>query len=438
MKENIPNLTCLLLSQEKIMAELEDPIGLLWERGLDPCTAQTDGGSWLSLHCVYLLLGQATSHLTSSKVTWRDLLSAVALYEPRIRIKMRIEKFKSELIAHFEKFFVEKVCQFTGFPETGDSCEAGSGGRSEDQEVPGSDTEPTSPLDTSSLHSPPLNPLPSHTGYDPAECTVSSQRFDQLRQDILAAAESLGDQEMFIGDWRLEQTQGEMRLSVNPGYGASRKLSFLQPDFAAVLRYCLVLSHNSVKLTINEKTVDRKVVSSILEKTETEGTLSFLCQLISLRPCFGNFSPELVETASQAMSREDKQDQLSHLAIDNSFVGTSSCGRTYAGTVRHQDCYVLAKDRVSDVCSKCQELSGLTINRSLLSQEEEESTKPGQKSVWKLATTSSDCCSFICPQIQSFNTSLPHAFNGRAQANCIVSHSVQISNDLAVKVSWKM
>lgn len=435
MNVTIPNLTCLL-SQEKILADLEDPIGLLWEKGLDPCTAQLEG-TWLSLHCVYLLLGQATVQLTSSKVTWRDLLSAVALFEPRIRIKMRIEKFKSELIAHFEKFFVEKVCQVSGCLETGDTCEVLSVGRSEDQEVPGSDTEPTSPPE-SSLHSP--DPLPSNSGYDPAECAVTSNRFDQLRRDILAAAESLGDKEMFIGDWRLEQTEGELRMSVNPGYGASRKLSFLQPDFAAVLRYCLVLSlsHNSVKLTINENTVDRKVVNSILEKTETEGTLSFLCQLISLRPCFGNFSPELVETASQAMSREDNQEKLSHLAIDNSFVGTSSCGRTYAGTVRHQDCYVLAKDRVSDVCKKCQELSGLTINRSLLSQEEEESSKPGQKSVWKLATTSSDCCCFICPQIQSFNTSLPHAFNGRAQATCIVSHSVQISNDLAVKVSWKM
>merc|ERR1719266_2451955 len=76
-------------------------------------------------------------------------------------------------------------------------------------------------------------------------------------------------------------------------------------------------------------------------------------------------------------------------------------------------------DRVSDVCRKCQELSRLTINRSLLSQEEEESSKSGQKSVWKLATTSSDCCCFICPQMQSFNTSLPHAFNGRAQSTCL-------------------
>ena len=345
---------------------------------------------------------------------------------------MRIEKFKSELIAHFEKFFVEKVCQFSESPETDESA-----GRCEDQEVPGSDCEPTSPPEPS-LHSPPASSLPSTSGDDPAECAVSGRRFEQLRQDILAAAESLGEEEMFIGDWRLEQAEGDIKMSVRPGYGASRKLSFLQPDFAAVLRYCLVLSHNSVKLTINERTVDSGVVSGILERTETEGTLSFLCQLISLRPCFGNFSPELVETASQAISREDSQEQLSHLAIDNSFVGTSSCGRTYAGTVRHQDCHVLAMDRVSDVCRKCQQLSRLTINRSLLSQEEEESPKPGQKSVWKLATTSSDCCCFLCPQIQSFNTSLPHAFNGRAQASCIVSHSVQISNDLAVKVSWKM
>ena len=92
--------------QDKILDEVEDPLGLLTERGLEPGTGELEG-RWLSLHCVYLLLGQATSQLSASKVTWRDLLSAVALYEPRIRIKMRIEKFKSELIAHLEKFFVE-------------------------------------------------------------------------------------------------------------------------------------------------------------------------------------------------------------------------------------------------------------------------------------------------------------------------------------------
>ena len=194
---NNSNLTCVL-SQEKILSEVEDPIGLLLERGLDPNTAEL-AGSWLSLHCVYLLLGQATAQLSSSKVTWRDLLSAVALYEPRIRIKMRIEKFKSELIAHFEKFFVDKVCQFSECLESGERCcETRSAGRSEDQEVPGSDMEPTSPPDPS-LHSPHLSPLPSSAGYDSAECSVTSQRFDQLRQDILAAAESLGDQR-FIGD----------------------------------------------------------------------------------------------------------------------------------------------------------------------------------------------------------------------------------------------
>ena len=399
------------------MEDLNYPTGELLEKN-----AQLEGG-WLSLDCVYLLLCQAGYQLTDSKVTLPDILSAVALYEPRIRIKIRIEKFKSALIDQFEKFFVEKFCQFS------DSVSNETEWRS----LPSPGVNDSEPSCSRQMNLYPLVPssLPSTPEFD-TEYKVTNHRFDQLRQDILAAAQSLGEEEKFIGDWKLEEVEGDIKLSVKPGYGASKKLSFLKPDFAAILRYCLILSQNSVILTINEKAVDSKVVSDILEKTEKEGTLSFLCQLISLRPCFGNFSPELVETAAQAMSRE--QQELSHVRVDNSFVGTSSCGRTYAGTVRHQDCCVLAIDRVQDICRKCQELSKLTINRSLLSQDIVEKTKAEQKSVWKLATTSSSCCSFICPQIQSFNTSLPHAFNGRAQASCIISHSVQISNDLTVKV----
>ena len=124
--------------------------------------------------------------------------------------------------------------------------------------------------------------------------------------------------------------------------------------------------------------------------------------------------------------------------IDNKFIGTSSCGRTYAGTVRHEECHVLAMDRVSDMCSKCQELANLTINRSVLAQEQAGDKDKGQKSVWQLATTSTDSCSFVCPQIQSFNTSLPHAFDGRAQASCIVSHRVEIANNLNVQVNMTL
>ena len=227
-----------------------------------------------------------------------------------------------------------------------------------------------------------------------------------------------------------------LKLSVKSGYGASRKNSFLHPDFAAILRYCLVLTPSSAFLTINEKHVKSEVIKKILDRTEIEGTLSFLVQMISLRPCFGSFAPELVETVGQALTKEDVPDNLQHVFIDSNFIGSSSCGRTYAGTVRHHDCDVLAMDRVSDVCAHCRQLAGLTINRSLLSQEQgkEMVKEKGQKSVWQLATTSSDACNFVCPQVQSFNSSLPHAFDGRAQASTIVSHRVEISNDLDVQV----
>jgi len=414
-----------LAEKEAVLDWPADMTALLTEKGLDQDSAVVDG-SWLSLHYLYLLLSQASNQLTSSKVTSRDILSAVALYEPRVRIKIGIEKLKSQLIVQLEKLFVEKCSQ---------SSDLGGG---ETDWSPPSQAEQKNFQTSNVEHNPLVWPVSSsadsQTSHSSGKCIISSTKFEELRRDILAAAQTLGEEDMFIGDWKLEQLEGDLKMTVKPGYGASKKISFLKPDFAAILRYCLVLSNNWIKLTINEKIVDSKVVGNIMEKTEKEGTLSFLCQLISLRPCFGNFSPELVETAAQAMSRQDSQKQLSHIRVDNSFVGTSSCGRTYAGTVRHEDCCILAIDRVSDVCRKCQELSKLTINRSLLSQEDDEKTKPGQKSVWKLATTSSDCCCFICPQIQSFNTSLPHAFNGLAQANSVVSHSVQISNNLEVKV----
>ena len=62
--------------------------------------------------------------------------------------------------------------------------------------------------------------------------------------------------------------------------------------------------------------------------------------------------------------------------------------------------------------------------------------KTGQRSVLQLATTSEDGCSFLCPQVQSFNfnTSLPHAFDGSSQATTIVNHRVEISNNLKGRV----
>ena len=58
-----------------------------------------------------------------------------------------------------------------------------------------------------------------------------------------------------------------------------------------------------------------------------------------------------------------------------------------------------------------------------------------QQSVWKVEETSSDGCTFLCPQLQSFNTSLPHQFVNTSQATTIVEHRCHISNNLDATIS---
>ena len=63
-------------------------------------------------------------------------------------------------------------------------------------------------------------------------------------------------------------------------------LGSLTPDYAEIL----TLGSTYCTLTINEHEISR-------DRGENKGTLSF----ISLRPCFGSFSPELVETVSKSL-----------------------------------------------------------------------------------------------------------------------------------------
>jgi len=500
----------------------------LVEREVDIDTAFLPDGedrfAWLSVHALFILMGcgpsvgdgGAESYQT---VAWRDLLSAVALQEPRLRNHMQMDQFKKVLLGKIMTLYIEfldknlesstmvmdsesgiesgtdiglgsvrKIVEVNNM-DTGSSDEIanspihsdtyveepnGAGTdrsnspsienqgiattwSSSDQEVPHSAT--ISPQPPSNLYSPftsnppspsnslvpsPLESLPEETlsSSQPQFPSLTPARYTKLKSDILTAAGGVGG---YIGDWEVCQADRVTKLSVRPGYGASRKGSFLQPDYAAILRYTVILSPGKCNLTINEQEINSKLVSTILERGQKEGTLSFLYQLISLRPCFGSFSPELVETVSQS---QDKSRYLEELYIDSNFIGTSSSGRTYAGTVRSKLCDFLAADRVSDCCSKCKKLDKLTINRSILTQDEEEivekkndkytevtdGVKVGQKSVWQLATTSEDGCSFLCPQVQSFNSSLPHAFDGSEQVTSIVNHRVEISNNLKVQV----
>jgi len=398
---------------------------LLIERGLEPSTALLAGpepGRWVSLPALLVLLTAPRLTDPEPEVAWRDLLSALARQEPRLRQQIITKDFISELVAALVRLFVEqtegKTEQVHDYLELSEDWVARPAA-SPEQEVPHSGApsplSPTSPASPTSLD-----------GWPGVE--LSPARLDTIQRDL----EDCGGN---IGDWEVEQLgPGLVRLAVRPGYGASRKGSFLQPDYAAVLRYCLVIRADAVSLVINEHKIPDCVVEKILARTEQEGTLSFLFQLISLRPCFGSFAPELVETVSQSLEKKDLSANLIDVYIDKNFVGTSSSGRTYAGTVRHKQCELIASEKVSDTCQHCRKLDKLTINRSVLGQAEQGEGRVGHKSVWQLATTSQEGCRFLCPQVQSFNTSLPHAFDGSSQASAIVQHVVKIGSELRVEV----
>ena len=103
------------------------------------------------------------------------------------------------------------------------------------------------------------------------------------------------------------------------------------------------------------------------------------------------------------------------------------------------------------MCTSCSNLQcAVVINRSVLSPKksqrslsDESSTSTSSnssnstqvQSVWKVEESSAEGCTFLCPQLQSYNTSLPHQFVSASQASSVVDHRVQIGNDLSLKVS---
>jgi len=135
-----------------------------------------------------------------------------------------------------------------------------------------------------------------------------------------------------------------------------------------------------------------------------KGMFNLLYSLLILRPCFGAFNPELVETFQKKGEDQFKVKLTNNilcifdlirfeifglkkitsffnetnilsipqdLILDNRFIGSSQTGRTYAGSIRSKDCLVLAQSRVSDTCNNCAKLAKIVINRSVL-------TTPGQ------------------------------------------------------------
>jgi len=447
------------LDAGEALAEFEDPTSALEERGLrrDGCFMQKgeDRLGWISLIALLVLISLETEvgEGREGSVAWRDLLSAVAMQEPRLRQQIAVDSFRHSLLTAVLSLYTKKLARESEpsllLTESSENEASDSDGTSQvralrvlstssDHVVPSASCPP-SPAASLGLHSPIPSCLPSPTG---SSCEVSLEanqpsltmaRYQQMKTDVLNAGGGLGGS---IGDWEVVGSS-PLTLRVRPGYGASRKLSFLRPDFAAILSYNLVLGPQHVSLTINDSSIPSHVLTTLLEREEREGTLSFLYQLISLRPCFGCFSPELVETVRQW---DDETAAAEKVFIDSSFIGSSGSGRTYAGTVRSQDCGLIAFDRVSDCCQPCRQLAKLTINRSLFGEENKGEKKnvkgeqASQKSVWQLATTTEDRCSFVALQLQSFNTSLPHAFNSASQATAVVEHRAEISNSLQVEV----
>merc|ERR1719350_174218 len=415
---------------------------------------------WISLVALLTLLTMETEVGSARDIAGRDLLTSVATHEPWLRQQIAVDNFRHSILTTVLNLYTARLARETGPSflltessenETSDSDGTGrvrtsrNPSSSSDHVVPSASCPP-SPAGSLGLHSPTSSCLPSPTGssveqsLEASHPTLTLERYKSIRDTILEAAGGLGGH---IGDWEVVQADSLTRLCIRAGHGASKKISFLRSSFVALFSYTLVLGPRHASLNINDSSIPSDVLTTLLEREEKEGTLSLLYQLISLRPCFGSFSPELMETVSRSLDKQDKSKQLGQLYIDSNFIGTSSSGRTYAGTVRAKDCDFLAGDRVSDCCVHCKKLDKLTINRSILAQHTEEMVeektgsgggKTGQRSVWQLATTSEDGCSFLCPQVQSFNTSLPHAFDGSSQATTIVNHRVEISNNLRVQV----
>ena len=123
-------------------------------------------------------------------------------------------------------------------------------------------------------------------------------------------------------------------------------------------------------MSINGHKVPDESLRSFFSKSVKKGVFNLLYTLLMLRPCFGCFNPELVETFKKG---GDGKFSATELTVDSNFIGSSQSGRTYAGCVRSKRCSILADSRVSDTCRACSNLRNIVINRSVL-------TSPGKTS----------------------------------------------------------
>ena len=106
-----------------------------------------------------------------------------------------------------------------------------------------------------------------------------------------------------IGDWQVKRCEPEgIRLVVNPGYGASKKMSYTQLDVSAVLSYTFALRPTSApQLFINGLKVSSEHIRSAFELV---WNLNFLpCNSATKNP--GNWAmyPSLFLLASGRSTR---------------------------------------------------------------------------------------------------------------------------------------
>ena len=492
----------------------EEPTAPLTDRGIDAGNCfLSDGGdpyAYISVDALLILMnldGDISRAADYNKLIWKNLISAISLEAPKLKVHVKMTEFRTVLIQTLlDKyvFFLENVrgledttnedfveivdlvteaeteedlepCPVKKMRLSSGSSSDGSGGAgrkrldtynsmTEDdqiavEEMNEEETEYVEGLirkngmrssgtvmTSESEHSDGSGEASAAAAVEP----LSLQEFEAIRESVQSAG-----QNGMIGDWQVQKCEADLvRVVVNPGYGASKKMSFIHPDVSAVLSYTFIVRPAfPPQLFINDLPVSPSLLRGILDKSMSKGLLNLLYNLLTLRPCFGSFNPELVETVEKGLVNAELQDLWKSLYVDSTFIGSSQNGRNYAGTVRAKACKVLAQSRVGDTCSECSVLKNVVINRSVLTSQDENasqesssesSNKPAksksaanpalQKSVWKVAESSEAGCTFVCPQLQSFNTSLPSRFSGHLQATSIMEHKVYISHDLKASI----
>eukprot|EP00096_Caligus_rogercresseyi_P004615 TRINITY_DN1897_c0_g1_i1.p1 TRINITY_DN1897_c0_g1~~TRINITY_DN1897_c0_g1_i1.p1 ORF type:complete len:1520 (-),score=534.45 TRINITY_DN1897_c0_g1_i1:436-4995(-) len=419
----------------------EYPAAPLADRGFTPedCFLPEGGDeyAYISIDALLVLMNLDGDRGSSShaKPHWENLISAISLEVPKLKVRVKMEAFRGELIAVIVRLYSEYIR----------NPKSKRVNRVELIDLVTEDEDSTSEeCDFKRAKIDHFDVVHAEQFAEP------SSEYESIKTQILT-----NSQGGMIGSWEVKRMDDELiRLIIPPG--SSRKMSFIHPDVAALLSYEFLIQHDlRFAFFINEQEVPSELVRGTVESiSQSGGFLNLLYQLLTLRPCFGSFNPELVETVEKGLvdcsgnDVDNIENLCSQIRVDANFIGSSQNGRTYAGTVRSQNCKVLADSGVSDTCSQCAHLHRLVINRSMLTDEairrddpsasEDLNTLPSgssQRSVWKIESTDASGCHFVCPQIQSFNSSPPHNFLGSSQATSIVLHKVEISSTLHAKVT---